>query len=119
MDRGRKVDTGFKKQVNGSTEHVKEKSAGDLTKADVRKYHKNVKNLNKNYESLYGKGDRGKQSMSEMKTIIIELNSAYILIIRISWALVLKIDYFLLEIDSYYYFSATFAQNIRNLCLFK
>lgn len=55
VDRGRKVDQGFKKHINGSKDHTKEHSAGDVTKADLRKYHKNVKNLNKNYETLYGK----------------------------------------------------------------
>ncbi|CAG2121797.1 unnamed protein product, partial [Medioppia subpectinata] len=54
VDRGRKVDTGYKTTSNGSKEHVKEHSAGDVTKADFKKYHQNIKNLNKHFDSVYG-----------------------------------------------------------------
>ena len=123
VDRGRKVDQAFKKHVNGSKEHIKEHSAGDITKADQRKYHKNVKNLNKNYEALYGKRngekqvgthahnqDNHKDMLSMFEAMIIQLNRHKpnyfdLLSVFIPRLLFLKIDSLLSK--NYCYFWST------------
>jgi len=63
VDRGEKLDTGYKKHEKGKSEHIKEHSAKDSGRGDKRKYYKNIKQVNKNYESQYGNQHQSSMSL--------------------------------------------------------